>query len=175
MKWMIAIVVAAAALPAAEPAFAETGKAGARIIDNSGKKIGKARFRQAAAGVVIRLKVEGLEPGWHGVHFHAVGDCSDHDGFQRSTGHVEASDRPHGFLNPEGHHEGDLSNLYAHADGTARAEFYSREVSLRGGDAALLDANGSALVIHAEADNHVDQPIGGAGARVACGVIKAGP
>lgn len=171
MKWMQLLLIAAA-LSLSAMAEAGSERAGARLLDNAGETVGKATFRQAAAGVVVRVKAEGLEPGWHGVHFHAVGDCSDHDAFQRSTGHVAAGEKPHGFLNPEGHHAGDLPNLHAHADGKAAAEFYTRAVSIRDGEAALLDADGSALVIHARADNHVDQPIGGAGKRVACGVIE---
>lgn len=171
MKWIHSLLIAAA-LSVSAIATAGSERAGARLLDNAGEPVGKVTFRQAAAGVVVRIKAEGLEPGWHGVHFHAVGDCSDHDDFQRSTGHVEASDKPHGFLNPEGHHEGDLPNLHAHADGRAAAEFYTRAVSIRDGKAALLDDDGSAVVIHARADNHVDQPIGGAGERVACGVIE---
>lgn len=146
-------------------------KAMADIIDNAGKSIGTAELHKAPSGVLLRLEVSGLTPGWHGLHFHAVGDCSDHDKFMASKGHVAHDGKPHGLLNPAGTHAGDLPNLYAPADGSARAEMFSHLVMLDG-PTGLLDADGAALVIHAGPDDHLTQPIGGAGARVGCGVIK---
>ena len=85
--------------------------------------------------------------------------------------------RPHGFLNPEGGpHEGNLPNLIVRPDGSAHVELYSQLVSLSGDDKpSLLDEDGSALIIHANEDDHRNQPIGGSGARIACGVIKTSP
>ena len=79
----------------------------------------------------------------------------------------------HGLLNPAGDEAGDLPNLFAGQDGAGSAEFFSTTVALTpgGSQPALLDADGSAVVIHASPDDFVSQPIGGAGARVACGVI----
>ena len=79
----------------------------------------------------------------------------------------------HGLLNPDANESGDLPNIYAAADGAANAEVYSTYVALEAGSAKpkLVDADGSAIVVHASADDHRTQPIGGAGARVACGVI----
>ena len=58
----------------------------------------------------------------------------------------------------------------------ARDSAFTTAVSLKGagGRTALLDADGSAIVIHASPDDQATQPIGGSGARVACGVLKAG-
>jgi Cu-Zn family superoxide dismutase len=69
---------------------------------------------------------------------------------------------------------GDLPNVYASADGVVKAEVFSALVSFTGagGRPALRDADGSALVVHASADDYTTQPIGGAGGRVACAVIK---
>ena len=80
----------------------------------------------------------------------------------------------HGLLNPEANDSGDLPNVFAGADGSATAEAYSTLVSLKGagGRPALLDADGSSIVVHASPDDHTTQPIGGAGARAACGVFK---
>ena len=78
----------------------------------------------------------------------------------------------HGLRNPDGPDSGDLPNLYAAADGSAKAEFFTTLVSVAGGDVpALLDADGSAVIIHEQPDDHLTQPIGGAGGRIACGVI----
>ena len=68
---------------------------------------------------------------------------------------------------------GDLPNLFVGADGSARAEFFTVLVSVAGGDMpALLDEDGSAVIIHDQPDDHLTQPIGGAGGRIACGIIK---
>ena len=75
--------------------------------------------------------------------------------------------------NPEGPDNGDLPNLFAAADGSAAAEFFTTRVSVASGSMpALLDEDGSAVIIHANRDDHLTQPIGGAGGRVACGVIE---
>ena len=79
---------------------------------------------------------------------------------------------PHGLRNPEGPDHGDLPNLDAAADGSARAEFFTDLVSVAGGDMpALLDEDGSAVIIHENPDDHLSLPIGGAGGRIACGII----
>jgi Cu-Zn family superoxide dismutase len=77
----------------------------------------------------------------------------------------------HGLLNPDGPDMGDLSNIYANADGSANAEVSSESILLSG-EEALRDKDGAALVIHANEDDHTSQPIGNAGDRVACAVIK---
>lgn len=80
----------------------------------------------------------------------------------------------HGLLHEGANDAGDLPNLYVAADGTATVELYSSLVSLNAGGKhpALLDADGSSVVIHANPDDYTTQPIGGAGDRVACAVIK---
>ena len=145
--------------------------AAARITDTEGAVIGKVTFQQAPAGVLVSVDVTGLPPGGHGIHLHAVGSCSPD--FKASGGHINPDGVPHGLLNPEGGDNGDLPNLYAAADGSARAEFFTTRVSLKGADLpALLDADGSAVIIHESPDDHLTQPIGGSGGRIACGVIE---
>jgi superoxide dismutase, Cu-Zn family len=115
-----------------------------------------------------------LPPGWHGMHFHEKGDCSD-PGFKNAGAHVHTKTPVvHGLLNSDENDSGDLPNLYVAPDGTATVELYSTFVSLKGegGRPALLDADGSALVVHASPDDYKSQPIGGAGARIACAVIQ---
>jgi Cu-Zn family superoxide dismutase len=170
IRFTLAASLALAALPALAqaPAMHE-----ADVINNSGAVIGKAAFRGGPNGTVIRitLRAGALTPGWHGIHLHAVGDCSDHAGFQASKGHVNHAAKKHGLLNPEGPDEGDLPNIFAAADGSVNAEVSTTLVRLTG-EKSLKDADGSALVIHANEDDHSAQPIGGAGARVACAVVK---
>jgi Cu-Zn family superoxide dismutase len=79
----------------------------------------------------------------------------------------------HGLMNPKGPEPGDLPNIFVGADGVGEMEAFTSLVSLDGGKHGLLDADGSTFIIHQNADNHITQPIGGAGPRVACGTIRA--
>jgi Cu-Zn family superoxide dismutase len=167
----IVLTAVAVALPAlAAPASVTIDLKGA-----AGADMGRATITEGARGVVLRVEAKGLTPGWHGLHFHEKGDCSSAD-FKSAGSHVhDTKDVVHGFL-AAGHNDaGDLPNLHAGADGTAMVEMFTPFVALAaGGDKpALLDADGSALVIHAKADDYASQPIGGAGDRVACAVIGA--
>ena len=161
-----------------EPAPAKTEAAGAPqtyesgITNSKGETIGKIMIRDGANSLVMRVMIGagGLPPGWHGIHFHAVGDCSDTEKFEKSKAHVNHDQSTHGLLNADGPDEGDLPNVFANADGSVNAEV-SSETPLTG-EGGLRDGDGSALIIHANEDDHNTQPIGGAGDRIACGVIK---
>ncbi|MDB5429011.1 MAG: superoxide dismutase [Caulobacter sp.] len=175
---LLSLTLAAAGLALATGlAFADTppASANADLKAADGSSAGTVRLTEAPGGVLLKIEVKGLTPGWHGVHFHEKGDCSSAD-FKSAGGHVHgAAAAVHGLLNPAATEAGDLPNLFVAADGTGAAEMYSPSVSLKGarGRPALLDADGAALVVHASPDDHMTQPIGGAGARVACGVIAA--
>lgn len=138
-----------------------------------GTAIGKVSVEEGAHGVLLRVTAQGLPPGWHGIHFHEKGTCSD-TGFKASGSHVHTQ-KPiiHGLLNPQANDDGDLPNVYVASDGTLNAELFTSFVSLGGGGKrpALRDADGSALVIHANPDDYKSQPIGGAGDRIACAII----
>lgn len=155
----------------------------APVVNAQGAQIGSANFREGPMGVVIRLEFnpKALTPGWHGAHLHMKGDCSDFAaGFQASGPHVghTAAGGSHGLLNPAGPEEGDLTNIFvADTDGPFAAELFAHGARLGAvphphHNAALLGPEGAALVIHANADDHKTQPIGGAGARVACAALK---
>jgi Cu-Zn family superoxide dismutase len=151
------------------PALAASGD----LKGPDGASHGTVTVTAAPKGVLLRIEAKGLKPGWHGVHFHEKGACSDPK-FTSAGAHVHAaSPVVHGLLNPKANDAGDLPNIHAGADGSATAELYSTLVSLSGGSApALMDADGSAVVIHASPDDYKSQPIGGAGGRVACAVIR---
>lgn len=144
----------------------------ADVIGANGRPIGRILIRDGTNALILRLAIEagGLAPGWHGLHLHAVGDCSDPGAFERSGPILNHDGNRHGLLNPEGPNEGDLPNVLANADGSVNAEV-SSDTPLNG-EGSLRDSNGSALIVHAGEDDHVSQPIGNAGARVACAVIK---
>ena len=176
----------AAETPAPAPESApspqsEWTNATVKFAGPSGEDMGEAVLTDALGGVLMRFEVKGLTPGWHGVHLHMAGDCSDGaDGFKASGGHINPDNVEHGFLNANGFHRADLPNLYAGPDGTATAEFFRAGLNLRpseqgaavNGPYPLFDDDGSAIVIHASPDDQLTQPIGGAGARVACSALK---
>jgi Cu-Zn family superoxide dismutase len=124
-------------------------------------------------GILLRVEGRGWPAGWHGVHLHAVGRC-DTPGFTSAGAHVNhAEARPHGLLNHAGGPDlGDLQNIWAGPDGTANAEVYLAGSGLGMHGMDLLDSDGLSFLVHANADDHITQPIGGAGARIACGVFE---
>lgn len=174
-KWLLA---ASAILLLSQGARAAESRSGAtataQLLGGDGKPMGAAELYEGVQGVRLHVKAQGLTPGAHGLHFHSVGDCGHHDHFASAGGHVVgAQDEEHGFDSAHGPHAGDLPNLYAGADGKAEAEFFTSRVSLtKGKTTPLLDENGSAVMIHALADDYKSQPAGAAGDRVACGVIR---
>ena len=169
----------AAAVAAFIPLAAQAAdRASAQIVGADGKPVGTATFIEAPTGVLVQVELQGLPPGDKAMHIHAVVTCEDHShGFVASKAHLNPGGKKHGLLNPEGPDAGDLPNVHVHADGKAAAEAFTTLASLsgKGGRAAILDSDGAALVFHANRDDHMTQPIGGAGTRIACGVIKAAP
>ena len=169
-------LVALAACATSEPdppatANMPTGRAPAEapITNTAGAQIGKATFTAAPQGILIRIMVEpaGLSPGWHGAHLHMVGDCSDTAKFEHAGGHIQKSSTNHGLLYVHGPENGDLPNISVAGDGSASVELYSSLVTL----SDLEDTDGSALIIHANPDDHITQPLGNSGDRVACAVV----
>lgn len=161
-------------LTLAAGAASAAGTASGDLIGADGAKHGTVQVTDAPKGVLLHVEATGLTPGWHGIHFHEKGDCHAPD-FKSAGGHVH-SVKPvvHGLLNANANDAGDLPNLYVAADGTATVELFSPLVSLNGegGRPALLDTDGSSLVIHAKPDDYRTQPIGGAGERAACAVLR---
>ena len=141
------------------------------VLGSTGASIGTVDLKQGPHGVLIRVELRSgsLTPGWHGLHLHQVGDCSDTGVYKRSGGHVGKVEGGHGLLNSAGPEGGDTPNIYASLNGSAGMEMITSRITL----SELLDEDGSALIIHAGPDDHVTQPIGGAGGRVACAAIKA--
>ena len=143
----------------------------AEIINIEGDKIGMAHFTQGMNGVLVHIKVSGLTPGAHGTHLHSTGHCDISTGFKSAKGHVGSVKDGHGILNAMGPEAGDIPNIFVGENGIGEMEVHATMVSLTNGEHNLFDADGSAVVIHADADDHFSQPIGNSGGRVACGVI----
>ena len=144
--------------------------ASGRLVNGSNIVIGDINLIEGPNGLLLRVTITpgSLEPGWHGLHLHQVGDCSDVGTFTNSGGHVGKIEGGHGLLNPAGPEGGDIPNIWVAEDGSAGYEAFTTLTTA----AELLDDDGSAMIIHANEDDHLSQPIGGAGPRVACGVIN---
>lgn len=158
--------------PAAEAATDATDAAPMQAIalvqTADGKSAGGATATEADGMVTISLNVEGLPPGEHGVHVHMVGSC-EAPTFESAGSHWNPTEQMHGLEGPPGQHAGDMPNLTVAADGTGTLEY-----SLVGATfAGLLDADGSAFVVHAMPDDQVTDPSGNSGDRIACGVFNA--
>ncbi|HEY8299051.1 MAG TPA: superoxide dismutase family protein [Methyloceanibacter sp.] len=168
-----AVLVAAAiagALLAASPALAG-GTASAVLKDASGNEVGRATLTSTPSGALLNLTLTAAPPGVHALHIHAVGKCEPPK-FESAGPHFNPDQTKHGIMNPEGPHAGDLPNLHVPADGKLEVEFLDPVVTLRQ-EAALLDADGASIVIHAGADDYTTDPAGNAGDRIACGVITS--
>ncbi|HYA76917.1 MAG TPA: superoxide dismutase family protein [Burkholderiaceae bacterium] len=146
-------------------AAADTAQARADLGPASGSAAsGTVAVRAlAGGGVHLDAKVSGLTPGVHGFHIHETGDCSAVDA-SSAKGHFNPTGRPHGS------HLGDLPDLTADASGTASLSADVPGLTL---DDAATSIMGRAFVVHADPDDHVSQPAGNSGKRVACGVIRA--
>lgn len=144
------------------------------IITNDRSEIGFVTLTEAAGGVLVYVNVEGISPGKHGVHFHQVADCSD-DKFLNTKSHINNLGKEHGLKNPEGPDNADMHNLVANEMGVVSQILSTPRVSFYGtSDASpsLFDEDGSGFVIHANEDDQITQPIGGAGSRIGCAELK---
>lgn len=145
-------------------------KAVAELKPTEGNSVaGTVTFEEGADGSVhITGKVSGLTPGKHGFHIHAVGDCSAADG-SSAGGHFNPDGTDHGAPDSPTHHVGDLGNLEADEQGNAEYHANYNFLTLKDGPHSVI---GKAVIVHSGEDDLVTQPTGGAGSRLACGVIE---
>lgn len=141
----------------------------AQMVLSDGHPNGTVKLVTADGQVFLVIEVSGISPGSHGFHLHTTGLCEG-PAFTSAGGHLNPAGRQHGLDNPQGHHLGDLPNIQASAGGNV-----SSTVALSGSHseilAALFDADGSAVMIHADTDDGVSDPAGNAGPRIACGAL----
>jgi|SRR5579863_1306463 len=152
---------------------AATKSAHADIVNAQGTKIGTAKITAAGGGVKIAVTVSQLTPGEHGIHIHTVGKCEG-PAFTSAGGHFNPTSAHHGAHNTQDPHPhlGDLMNLKVGENGSANASFVANGVTLGDGANSLFHDGGTALVIHAKADDLMSDPSGNSGDRIACGVIE---
>ena len=144
----------------------------APLLAADGSRRGDAAVTETAAGLRVAVRATGLTPGVHAVHVHMTGTCTPPD-FTSAGGHWNPTGRQHGKDNPAGMHMGDMPNLTAGPDGSGQMEYLIQGGTLRTGPHPLLDADGAAVVIHAQADDNKSDPAGNAGGRIACGILSA--
>lgn len=131
---------------------------------------GVAIFVQEYGQVRVISEFEGLTPGIHAMHLHEKADCSAADGTS-SGGHWNPTFEKHGsWGDPKGYHRGDIGNLTAKSDGTAKLMFQTDQWCIGCGD-ENRDILGKAVIIHEGRDDLTTQPTGNAGGRVSCGGI----
>ena len=172
MTKIIRIATACALLAGCASMGDETLRATAQLQPTKGNKtLGEATFEQVGDKVHAVIYVQGLKAGQeHGLHIHEVGDCSSGDGMS-TKGHFNPFGKPHAHAATLERHAGDLPPLRAGKDGRAKIDVKLDIITVAAGPASIV---GRGLIVHADPDDYKTQPTGNAGARIACGVIRAG-
>jgi Cu-Zn family superoxide dismutase len=172
-----AVLLAAAGLPVGQRSVSAhaQGLALANLVNQSGAPVGVVVFTQQGPYVRVQAEVNGIPAGFHGFHVHTVGACDASTQFMSAGGHFNPGSVSHSD------HAGDMPSLYANMDGTASMTFTTDRYTV----ADLFDADGSAVIVHADKDNFANIPArygvtpdemtlatGDSGARIACGVLQ---
>ena len=172
---MLLLAACASAPTAPAPAAESSTLARAQVVmtpASASLVSGTLTLTAVTGGVRVSGELGGLQPNsTHAIHIHEKGDCSAVDATS-AGGHFNPDAQPHGRAGQGPHHGGDMDNFVADARGVARVNVQARGVTLGG---QRTDIVGRAVVVHAVADDYTTQPAGNAGARVACGIIKAAP
>ncbi len=170
-KSLSAVACVAVIACLAGPAVAQSARTA--LKDKAGKDVGTVDLVQTQAGVLLKVSVKDLPAGEHAFHIHAVGKCEPP--FTSAGPHFNPDNQKHGMMAGHGH-AGDMPNLHIPQGGQLMIEVLNTAVTVdKGKPNSVFDNDGSAVVIHAGADDYKSDPAGNAGDRIACGVIGEGP
>lgn len=156
---LAALLAAGLALPAAAAPSAE-------LQSPQGESMGTVNFTDTPNGMLVEARLQNVPEGVHGFHIHETGACEPD--FQAAGGHLVGDSEAHGLKMDGGPHDGDLPNIHVPSTGELNVEFFARSLSME----ELMDDDGSAVMIHAGADDYESQPSGDAGDRIGCGVVS---
>jgi Cu-Zn family superoxide dismutase len=173
-KWIAVAMVSAGLTGVAHADESLTVPLHIATTQGAGDSVGNVMITKTDHGLVFTPNLKGLEPGTHGFHIHAKASCdvAEIDGKNTPAGAAGGHWDPentgkHGTPWGNGH-KGDLPALYVTSDGMASQPVLAPRLK------DLNELKGHALMVHVDGDNHSDhpKPLGGGGARMACGVIK---
>jgi len=143
------------------------------LIRSDGAPAGRLKLVSDGEAVTLSISASNLPEGKHGFHLHQTGQCDGPD-FKSAGGHLNPLGKEHGTESKNGSHVGDLSNLDVSAANSEPQEFAVTGTVEQITD-WIFDADGTAVVVHADPDDYKTDPSGAAGARIACAVLTRTP
>lgn len=141
----------------------------------TGARLGTLRVQDVNGAARVFGSLVGVPTGEHGIHLHEIGIC-DAPAFDGAGGHFNPRGKQHGLENPAGPHAGDAPNLESNEARRATVDVtFAQPTSNGSNHSGIWDADGAAIVIHADEDDQKTDPSGNSGARIACGVVTRAP